>query len=237
MVDRAAARRYVTELIGTFLFTFAVIGIVATPDCGVAGSALGIGAALMVMVYASGHVSGGHLNPAVSIAAYLRGALSRTDLGPYVAAQLLGALAAFAVGSILWHDKYFGQSVDLNGKIWAALFAELVFTFALCYVVLHTATSKDNAGNSFYGLAIGFVVAAGVVAVGSVSGASFNPAITFGLSLGGLFSWKFIWVYLIAEGLGAVLAAYAYQATSLDGHRGRLRAPFRASRRPGRWRS
>lgn len=225
MVDQAAARRYITELIGTFVFVFAVIGIVATPDCGVAGTALGIGAALMVMVYASGHVSGGHLNPAVSVAAYLRGALPLTDLGPYIAAQLLGALTAFGAGAILWHDKYFGQPLDLSGKIWAALVAELVFTFALCYIVLHTATSRDVAGNSFYGLAIGFVVAAGVAAVGGISGASFNPAITFALTLSGLFSWKFIWVYLVAEVIGAVLAAYAYKATSLDGQRIRIRRP------------
>lgn len=227
MVDQAAARRYITELIGTFVFTFTVIGIVATPGRGVAGAALGIGATLMVMVYASGHVSGGHLNPSVSLAAYLRGALPLGDLGPYVVAQLLGALVAFGAGSILWHDKYFGQSLDLNGKIWAALIAELVFTFALCYIVLHTATSRDTAGNSFYGLAIGFIVAAGVVAVGGISGAAFNPAITFGLMLPGLFSWKFIWVYLTAEVIGAVAAAYAYKATSLDGQRGRAPGPRR----------
>lgn len=227
MVAQAAVRRYSTELIGTFLFAFAVIGIVATPGCGAAGTALGAGAALMVMVYASGHVSGGHLNPAVSIAAYLRGALPRADLGPYIGAQLLGALGAFGVGFVLWHDKYYGEPVDLSGRVGAAFVAELVFTFALCYVVLHTATSKDTAGNSFYGLAIGFVVAAGVVAVGGISGAAFNPAVTLALTLPGLFSWKFLWVYLIAQVLGGVLAAYAYQATGFGG-----RAP---GLRPGRW--
>src|SRR5574337_1958897 len=114
MPDQNAMRKYLTEFIGTLVFTFAVIGIVATPDCGVAGTALGIGSALMVMVYASGHISGGHLNPSVSIAAYLRGALPLGDLGPYIVAQLLGALVAFGVGLGLWHDKYFGQSLDLN---------------------------------------------------------------------------------------------------------------------------
>jgi aquaporin Z len=171
MADRSvAARKYVTELIGTFVFTFAVIGIVAAPGCGVGATALGIGAALMVMVYASGHISGGHLNPSVSIAAYLRGALPLGDLAPYIVAQLLGSLAAFGVGFGLWRDKYFGQSTDLSTKVWPAFLAELVFTFALCYIVLHTATSKDSAGNSFYGLAIGFVVSVGVVAVGGISG-------------------------------------------------------------------
>ena len=224
----SAQRKYLTELIGTFLFVFAVIGIIAGEGCGV-GKALGIGAALMVTVYASGHISGGHLNPAVSVAAYLRGALRLGDLGPYIAAQVVGAIAAFGVGFVLWHDKYFATPADLGGKMWAALVGELVFTFALCYVVLHTATSRDTAGNSFYGLAIGFVVTAGVVAVGDISGASFNPALTIGLVLPGLFSWKYLWLYLLAELSGAVLAAYAYKATSLDDQRGTVPRPFRRS--------
>jgi len=219
MPDRSAAvRKYLTEMIGTFVFVFAVIGIVVGDTECVAAVAVGIGAALMVMVYASGHISGGHLNPAVSIAAYLRGALPLGDLGPYIVAQLAGALAAFGVGFGLWHDKYSPGALDLTNSIWPALLAELIFTFALCYIVLHTATSKDSAGNSFYGLAIGFIVTVGVVAVGSISGASFNPAVTFGLMLSGVFAWKFLWVYLIAQVLGGVLAAYAYKATSLDEH-------------------
>lgn len=219
MADRnAAVRKYLTEMIGTFVFMFAVIGILLSGTECPAAVALGIGAVLMVMVYASGHISGGHLNPAVSIAAYLRGALPLGDLGPYIVAQLVGALAAFGVGFGLWHDKYSTGTLDLSGAVWPAFLAELVFTFALCYVVLHTATSKDSAGNSFYGLAIGFIVTVGVVAVGAISGAAFNPAITFGLMLSGVFAWKFLWVYLLAQLLGAVVAAYAYKATSLDDH-------------------
>lgn len=219
MADRnAAVRKYLTEMIGTFVFMFAVIGILLSGTECPAAVALGIGAVLMVMVYASGHISGGHLNPAVSIAAYLRGALPLGDLGPYIVAQLVGALAAFGVGFGLWHDKYSPGTLDLSGAVWPAFLAELVFTFALCYVVLHTATSKDSAGNSFYGLAIGFIVTVGVVAVGAISGAAFNPAITFGLMLSGVFAWKFLWVYLLAQVLGAVVAAYAYKATSLDEH-------------------
>ncbi|OBI07926.1 porin [Mycolicibacter nonchromogenicus] len=217
MADRnAAVRKYLTEMIGTFVFMFAVLGIVLSGSDCVAATAVGIGSVLMVMVYASGHISGGHLNPAVSVAAYLRGALPLGDLGPYIVAQLVGALAAFSVGFGLWHDKYSPGALDLTGNVWAALLAEAVFTFTLCYVVLHTATSKDSAGNSFYGLAIGFVVTVGVVAVGSISGAAFNPAITFGLMLSGVFSWKFLWVYLFAQLLGAAVAAYAYKATTLD---------------------
>lgn len=211
-----SARKYLAEFIGMFIFMFAVLGIVSS-EASTAATAIGVGAVLMVMVYAGGHVSGGHFNPAVSIAAYLRGALPLGDLVPYIAAQLLGSLAAFLVGFALWRDSYFGVGAgDLSGQVWAAFVAELVFSFALCYVVLHTATSKDNEGNSFYGLAIGFTVAAGVVAVGGISGGAFNPSITFGLMLSGFFAWKFIWVYWVAQALGAVIAAYSYKAVNPD---------------------
>lgn len=209
------ARKYLTEFIGMFVFMFAVFGIVAS-GAGVAATAIGVGGVLMVMVYAGGHISGGHFNPAVSTAACLRGALPPGDLAPYIVTQLVAALVAFLVGFGLWHDEYFGASVDLSGQILAAFLAELVFTFALCYVVLQTATSKDHEGNSFYGLAIGFTVAVGVVAVGAISGAAFNPAITFGLMLSGALAWKYLWVYWVAQILGAVIAAYAYKAVNPD---------------------
>ncbi|MGD9621851.1 MAG: MIP/aquaporin family protein [Mycolicibacterium sp.] len=206
--------KYLAEFIGMFVFMFAVLGIVAS-KADVAATAIGVGAVLMVMVYAGGHVSGGHFNPAVSIAAYFRGALPLSDLGPYLGAQVLGSGAAFVAGYAVWRDSYRnGSALDLDGHVWAAFLAEFVFTFALCYVVLHTATSKDNEKNGFYGLAIGFTVAAGVVAVGAVSGAAFNPAITFGLMLAGFLAWKFLWVYLIAQVLGAATAAYAYRAVT-----------------------
>ncbi|QUR66681.1 MIP/aquaporin family protein [Mycobacterium spongiae] len=210
-----ALRKYLTELIGMFVFMFAVLGIVAS-GASPAASAIGVGSVLMVMVYAGGHVSGGHFNPAVSIAATLRGALPPRDLAGYIVAQLAGAVLAYLVGFGVWHEKYSVGGGDLTGHVWAALLVELVFTFALCYVVLHTATSEDHAGNSFYGLAIGFTVAAGVVAVGDISGAAFNPAITSGLMLSGFFSWKFIWVYLVAQVTGAIVAAYAYRTVSPD---------------------
>ncbi|WP_421842959.1 MIP/aquaporin family protein [Mycobacterium sp.] len=210
-----ALRKYLTELIGMFVFMFAVLGIVAS-GADPAATAIGVGSVLMVMVYAGGHISGGHFNPAVSIAASLRGALPPRDLVPYIVAQLVGAVLAYLVGIGVWHDKYSSGGGDLSGHVWAAFLSELVFTFALCYVVLHTATSKDHAGNSFYGLAIGFTVATGVVSVGAISGASFNPAITLGLMLSGFFSWTFIWVYLAAQVAGATVAAYAYKAVNPD---------------------
>ena len=137
-------RKYVTEFIGTF-------GLVFTVGCAVMGKAalapLAIGAALMVFVYAGGHISGGHYNPAVSLAAYLRGRLSRQDLGPYWLAQAAGALVAAGLATFVVNPAPF-PALDMSGRaIGEGLVAEFIFTFALAYVVLNVATSKDHLGN------------------------------------------------------------------------------------------
>src|SRR3954466_14423545 len=90
------------------------------------------------------------------------------------------------------------------------LVAEFLFTFALAWVVLHVATARGTEGNSFYGLAIGFTVVAGALAVGGISGGAFNPAIALGGMVTGLFEWSNIWIYLLADFLGAAVAAYAF---------------------------
>ena len=151
-------RKYVTEFIGTFGLVFTVGAAVMSKA---ALAPLAIGAALMVFVYAGGHISGGHYNPAVSLAAFLRGRLSRGDLGPYWLAQAAGAVVAAATAKFVVNPPPFA-ALYLSGRaIAAALAAEFVFTFALAYVVLNVATSRDHPGNSFYGLAIGFTVFAG----------------------------------------------------------------------------
>jgi len=90
------------------------------------------------------------------------------------------------------------------------LVAEFIFTFALAWVVLHVATARGTLGNSFYGLAIGFTVVAGAYAVGGISGGVFNPAIAVGGMVSGLFEWKNIWIYLVADLAGAATAAFAF---------------------------
>ncbi|MCK6478328.1 MAG: aquaporin, partial [Phycisphaerales bacterium] len=97
-----------------------------------------------------------------------------------------------------------------------AMLAEFLFTFALCYVVLHTATAKSNAGNSFYGLAIGFTVLIGAYSVGSISGGAFNPAVAVGLGVMGLLKWSDIWIHLAGEAAGAIAAAVAFKMVVRD---------------------
>ena len=199
--------KYLVEFIGTFFLVFTVGMAVAN-----AGNLapLAIGAALMVMVFAGGHVSGAHYNPAVSLAVYVRGKLRQDELGPYFAAQLLAGVVAGVVVIILGYD--FGKEavVASAGKM---LIVEFLFTFALAYVVLNVATARGTEGNSFYGLAIGFTVAAGAFAVGAVSGAAFNPAVAVGAMVMGLLSWGDIWIYLLANLLGGAAAGAVFLYT------------------------
>jgi aquaporin Z len=96
--------------------------------------------------------------------------------------------------------RYKGPALSLSGgDLGKALVVEFLFSFALCYVVLNVATSKDHADNSFYGLAIGFTVLVGAVAAGSISGAAFNSAVALGATVAGLLEWSSIWIYLVAN--------------------------------------
>src|SRR6201991_3979839 len=186
------ARKLTVEFIGTFFLMFTVGMAIAT-----AGTLapLAIGSVLMVMVFAGGHISGGHFNPAVSTAVLLRGKLDRDEYVPYIATQSVAAIVAGAVVVVLGYDPATPLSLAGSGTM---LVSEFLFTFALAFVVLNVATAKDTENNSFYGLAIGFTLATGAFAVGSLSGGAFNPAVAIGASVMGLFSWSDIWISLIA---------------------------------------
>jgi aquaporin Z len=200
--------KYIAELIGTFF-------LVLTIGCTVIGSGAGalaplaIGSALMVMIFAGGHISGAHFNPAVTLGVWLRGKCEAKDVAPYMVFQIIGAtLAAFAVKFL----KGATAVTPFQPAIVPALLAEFLFTFALVYVVLNTATAKGTSGNSFYGLAIGFTVMVGAFSVGNISGGAFNPAVAVGISIMGLSSWANIWLYLVADFTGGVAAAGIFKA-------------------------
>ncbi|AQZ62105.1 Aquaporin Z [[Actinomadura] parvosata subsp. kistnae] len=214
-------RSYITEFIGTFFLVFTV-GVTALTGAPLAPVA--IGAILMVMVYAGGHISGGHYNPAVTLAVLLRGRITMADALPYWVAQVAGGVVAAMVAAYVINPSAV-RAVSPSGRgVWVALVAEALFTFALAYVVLNAATSKDHPGNSFYGLAIGFTVAAGAFTVGGVSGGAFNPAVAIGAASIGLFDWTRIWVWLVAELIGAAAAGIVFLALNPSD-----RAPVRAS--------
>ena len=198
-------RKLVVEFIGMFIFVFTVGMATNTAGAGPLAP-LAIGSVLMVLVFSGGHISGGHFNPAVSTAIFVRGRMNSTEWVAYMATQLIAAvIAGLVVRAVGGHQS--AAHVASSGKI---LVAEFVFTFALAWVVLNVATARGTLGNSFYGLAIGFTVVAGAYAVGGISGGVFNPAIAVGGMVTGLFEWSHIWVYWIAEFLGAAVAAVLF---------------------------
>jgi aquaporin Z len=207
-----SVNKYLTEFIGTF-FLVATIGFtVLAPGAGDLAP-LAIGATLMVMIFAGGHVSGGHYNPAVTLAVFLRGRCPSVDVAPYMVAQVLGAAAAAA---IVLFGKGNPAVEAMQPDVARALVAEFLYTFALCYVVLNVATSKGTNGNSFYGLAIGFTVLAGAYSVGSISGGAFNPAVAVGITVMGLSQPANIWIYLVANFAGGAAAAFAFRTINPD---------------------
>jgi aquaporin Z len=199
--------KYIAEFIGTFFLVLTVGCSVVIGGAGVIAP-LAIGSILMVMIYAGGHISGGHFNPAVTLGVWLRGRCPAKDVVPYWAAQVLGAILASLALNYLKGDA---QPKVMVLKPGPALLAEFLFTFALVYVVLNSATAKLNAGNSFYGLAIGFTVTSGAFAVGSISSAAFNPAVAIGISIMGLSAWSNIWIYLVANFAAGFVAAVTFK--------------------------
>lgn len=199
--------KYVYEFIGTF-FLVLTIGLSVLNEAGLNFFApVAIGSILAVMIYAGAHISGAHYNPAISLAVFLRGKLSFANLGLYWLFQLLGAVAA--AYTVLYLK---GGSKSAMNLSYAAILAEFLFTFALCYVMLNVATTKATEGNSYFGFAIGFTVLAGAYAVGSISGGAFNPAVALAASIMNFTSWHHLWMFIAGNLAGAVAAALVYNA-------------------------
>ena len=195
-------RKYIAEFIGTF-FLVLTVGCTVIPATAGVIPALAIGAVLMVMIFAGGHISGGHFNPAVTFAIFVRGRLELKDVVPYWLAQVAAGIIAAFVAMFLVGKS--GTPMEIT-NVPAVFLAEFLFTFALAYVVLNCATAKGTLDNSFYGLAIGFTVLAGIFAVGSISGGAFNPAVAIGAAVMKLVHFQDIWIHIVAE-LGAGLIA------------------------------
>jgi aquaporin Z len=201
-------KKYLVEFIGTFFLVFTVGMTVIGCEPGNFLPPLAIGSALMIMVYAGGHVSGGHYNPAVTLAVWLRGRCPAADVPGYWIAQFIGAVVAAVLALFLKGNP---TVVPAEINVGHAFIAELVGTFALCYVVLNVATAKATAGNSNYGLAIGFTVMTMAFALGGISGGAFNPAVAVGITVMHLAKAANIWLYLAGNFGAAVVAALAFR--------------------------
>ena len=201
-------KKFIVELIGTFFLVFTVGTCVINPADGVIAP-IAIGGVLMVMIFAGGHISGGHFNPAVTIGVAVRGRLPSSEIPAYILAQLVGAvLASGAACYLKGSPGPLGEPDYGRGQL---VLSEFLFTFALVYVVLNVATSKANAGNSFYGLAIGSTVMVGAFTVGPISGGAFNPAVALGCLYMGLLSVHNFLIYITTQFSAGVLAAYVFK--------------------------
>lgn len=202
-------KNYVTEFIGTFFLVF-VVGLAVAS--GTPFAPLAIGGTLMVMVYMGGHISGAHYNPAVTLAALIRGAIKLPEAIAYMGSQILGGLTAglttmFMVGSAI------NIAPNINFSTLQVLLIEILFTFSLALTVLNVATSKDHPNNSFYGLAIGFAVVTAAFAGGGISGGAFNPAVALGQNIiSG--HYENLWIYLVGPLSGGALAAFVFKLTN-----------------------
>jgi aquaporin Z len=204
--------KYITEFIGTF-FLVLIVGMNAF-----AGpvNLLAIGSLLMGMVYAGGHISGAHYNPAVTLSILVRGRIAAKEALIYMLVQIIGAALAAIVSAKLFGVEGAGVSTVADGNMVRALLAELLGTFALAYVVLNVATAKANAGNSYYGLAIGFTVLACGYIFGHFSGGAFNPAVAIGQCINGGFAWADSWIYFVGCFGGALLAALVFNLCNAE---------------------
>lgn len=206
-------KKYVVEFIGTFFLVFAIGMAVIRPGAG-DFAPFAIAGTLMVMIYACGHISGAHFNPAVTIAVWLRGKCPAADIGPYIGAQVAAALVASACVKALKTGlvtKAAAVGGAMSPAVLPALLAETLFTFALVWVILNVATAKGTSGNSYYGAAIAGTVLAGALTVGGISGAVFNPAVAIGVCTMGIVAWGSLWLYLVANFAGAVAATAAFR--------------------------
>jgi aquaporin Z len=211
-------KKYIAEFIGTFFLLFVGTGAIivnhlSNNALGHMGIAFAFGFVIAVLIYALGHISGAHFNPAVTIAFSVVGKFSKTQVVPYIASQLLGALGASAVLKI-----FFGNICDMGGTFPAlpigsslvsvSFITEFIFTFLLMFVIMSVATDS-RAENNFAGLTIGLTVLIGAAVAGPISGGSFNPARSIAPAVvsGNL---DHLWVYIVSPVIGAICAALLY---------------------------
>jgi len=210
MSEHSLQNKLIAEFIGTF---FLALTICTAAVHGSAGeyAPFAIASTLMVMIYGLGHVSGAHFNPAVTVGVWLRGACEKDEVAPYIAAQVIaGAAAALVSANLLITDP---SVTALELDMTQTIGAEFLYTFALVFVILNVATSEATAGNGYYGAAIAFVVLAGALTVGGISGGSFNPAVTGALFISGAIETADLWMHLVPQLVAGVVAAQVFKAT------------------------
>jgi aquaporin Z len=211
---RSFVRQLVSELIGTYLLVLTVgLNVLGKSPAG----AFSIAASLMCMIYSLGDVSGAHFNPAVTVALRMSGIapdFTVNNIAAYSVAQCTGASLAAGTYSLIYGGANFPLWPQTEHRLFAAMWAEMLFTFILCYVVLAVAACPKTKDTEMFGLAIGSCVTVGGFAIGGMSGGSLNPAVSWGLSfIRGFKEPMPCFLYMIWEIFGGMIAAGIYKQT------------------------
>ena len=204
-------KKYIAEFIGTGAIIVNKISNNAISNVGIA---LAFGLAITVMIYACGHISGAHFNPAVTIAFFACNKFPSNNVVQYIVSQLLGAISAslllrFLLGNILYMGSTLPALPNKSTAMPVSFIMEFVFTFCLMFVIMSVATDSRAEG-SFAGLAIGFTVFLGAIVAGPISGGSFNPARSVGPAVVSGY-YEHLWLYIAAPILGAICASLSYK--------------------------
>ena len=196
-------KNYLMEFIGAFFLVFAVGMVTLIPGAGSIAPFV-VGLTLLLLITIGGRISGGHYNPAVTLACLLKGDVSFEKAVYYWIFQLIGAGVASFIVLFL---KDYPVTVSLSVSIWHVFIVEFIYTFALVFAALVTSLVRHPLSALLTAVAVGLVVATGGVTVGSISGGAFNPAVVFGSAIMGIYAWETIWIFLLANIAGSVAAA------------------------------
>lgn len=205
--------KYLAEGFGTFIFVLVAAGSLLAQEqtgmLGIVGIALAHAFALSAVIYSAWHISGAHLNPAITLAQALTGHIQPLVAGGYILAQLIGSVGAALVLKFIFvgvsAQAFLGDvSLGTNVSPVTGIIVEAIFTFGLAWVV-YGATISKKAASGFGGIAAGMILGAAVLVVGHITGAALNPARSFGPALIAI-HWEYHFIYWIGPFIGAILA-------------------------------